>query len=61
MGQNNGPDVMNAERQARKIATIRSLDELAGYEAQARTRGLLPEETVALAEKRRELSKGKAR
>lgn len=46
---------MNPETQVRKIRSIRCMEELRGYEQEAKKRGLIPEETRALAEKRREL------
>lgn len=54
---------MNPAAQAEKVARIRSLAELDGFEAQAKLRGILPEELRAIHEKRAELSpkKRKAR
>lgn len=41
------------------IATITSIEELDGYKAEAAKRGITPEETYAIAEKRRELVRRK--
>jgi hypothetical protein len=49
-----------AANQVRKIATIRCLEELEGYETEARKRGMLPEETAAIARRRAEIMKRKA-
>lgn len=46
---------------ARKIASISTLDELDAYEAEARRRGLLPGEMMALTSRRNELTKSTAR
>lgn len=48
------------QNQVRKIGTINSIEELDGYEAEARGRGLRQDEVFALTERRRALSrKGK--
>jgi hypothetical protein len=39
---------LNAERQVRKIKAITSLDELGGFESEARNRGFLSEEIAAI-------------
>lgn len=45
---------------ARMIRSIRSLEELDGYEAEAKRRGIAPHETTLIAERRRELERLKA-
>ncbi|NOD65792.1 hypothetical protein [Ruegeria sp. HKCCD6109] len=52
---------MNPEIAVWKIKTITSLPELDGYEAHAKARGLLPEELMALHQKRKELTPKKRR
>lgn len=47
---------MNPDQQISKIKSIRCLSELAGYEAQAKERGLIGEEIAALHAKRKELT-----
>ncbi len=47
---------MSPQTQTAKIRTITSLDELSGYEKQAKARGLHPDEVRALADMRRKLS-----
>ncbi len=52
---------MTPEIQIRKIATITSLEELDAYEAEAKRRGLLPEELSAIFHKRQDLTPRKRR
>lgn len=52
---------MTPADQVRKIGTITSIEELNAFEAEARTRGLLPEEVTAIAERRRALERNEPR
>lgn len=47
---------IDAEHAAKMIRSINTLDELAGYEAQAKSRGIAGHEVTLIAEKRRELT-----
>jgi hypothetical protein len=52
---------MDAVAQAEKVAKIKCLDELSGFEAAAKARGILPEEVRALHQRRTELTPKKRR
>ena len=52
---------MDAVAQAEKVAKIKCLDELDGFEAAAKKRGILPEELMAIHLRRQQLTPPKGR